>query len=164
MFAGMKMQRRLQKTHDPRLRELVREAGNPGVVAGLGIPRSTVCGWLRSDPRPVFSIDVVQKMDTDLQREVLKLRRRIEILQALVRLLLAIVRLSGFRLDSERLPDGLDKARVLKAIEMARRVLPLRAVLRVLHISSARYHAWKRAENTCGLDDRTSAHGPCRDS
>ncbi|MDP7114580.1 MAG: DDE-type integrase/transposase/recombinase [Myxococcota bacterium] len=156
MFAGMKTPRRPQRTYDPRLRELVRETGDPGIVADLGIPRSTVSGWLRSDPRPVVSIDVVQKVDTDLQREVLKLRRRIEILQALVQLLLAIVRLSGFRLDGERLPDGLDKARVLKAIEMARRVLPLRAVLRVMVISAARYHAWKRAENTCGLDDRTS--------
>ena len=113
-------------------------------------------GWLRSDPRPVVSIDVVQKTDTDLRREVLKLRRRVGILQALVRLLLAIVRLSGFRLDGERLPDGLDKARVLKAIEMARRALPLRSVLRVMVISAARYHAWKRAEDTCGLHDRTS--------
>ncbi len=125
-------------------------------MAGLGIPRSTVSGWLRSDPRPVVSIDVVHKTDTDLQREVLKLRRRVGILQALVLLLLAIVRLSGFRLDGERLPDGLDKARVLKAIGKARRALPLRAVLRVMRISAARYHAWKRAEGACGLDDRSS--------
>ena len=87
---------------------------------------------------------------------MLRLRHRVGILQALVRLLLVVVRLTGFRMDGERLPDGLDKARVLKAIETARRVLPLRAALRVMHISAARYHAWKRAESACGLDDRTS--------
>jgi len=156
MFAGMKTPRRPQRTYDPRLRELVRETGDPGIVADLGIPRSTVSGWLRSDPRSVVSIDVVRKTDTDLQRDILKLRRRVRILQSLVRLLLTIVHLSGFRLDGERLPDGLDKARVLKAIDRARHALPLRAVLRVMHISAARYHAWKRAENACGLDDRSS--------
>ena len=148
MIAGMTTPRRHQRTYDPRLRALVREAGGPGVVAGLRIPRSTVSGWLHSDPRPVVSIDVVQRIDTGLQREVLKLRRRIRTLQTLVRLLLAIVRLSGFRLDGERLPDGLDKARVLKAIGMAigraRRALPLRAVLRVMVISAARYHVQGR--------------------
>ncbi len=64
----------------------------------------------------MIGIDVVHRTDTDLQREILKLRRRIEILQALVRLLMCVVRLSGFRLDNGRLPDGLDKARVLRAI------------------------------------------------
>ena len=156
MFAGMKTPRQPQRTYDPRLRELVRETGDPRIVADLGIPRSTVSGWLHSDPRHVVSIDVVQKTDTDLQLEILKLRRRVRILQSLVRLLLAIVRLSGYRLDGERLPDGLDKARVLSAIDRARRALPLRTVLRVIRISAARYHAWKRAEGVCELDDRTS--------
>ena len=115
-IAGMTTPRRHQRTHDPRLRAWVRETGDPGVVAGLGIPRSTVSGWLRSDPRPVVTLDVVHKTDSDLQREILTLRRRIGILQAPVRLLLAIVQLSGFRLDGERLPDGLHKARVLESV------------------------------------------------
>ena len=57
------------------------------------------------------------------QQEILKLRRRTRVLQALVRLLLLTVRLSGFRLDRERLPDGLDKGRVLIAIKLARHAL-----------------------------------------
>ena len=144
--------RRHKRTYDSRLRALVRAAGDPGVVADLGFPSSTVAGWLRGDPRPVASIDVLEKTDTDLQREKLNLRRRSRILQALVRPLLSIVHLSGFQLVGERFPNGLDEARVLKAIETARRALPLRIALRVRHISASRYHAWKRAEDSCGLD------------
>jgi hypothetical protein len=42
-----------------------------------------------------------------------------------VRLLLALLRASGFRLRDERLPAGDDKARLLRAIAGAEPVLPL---------------------------------------
>ena len=45
---------------------------------------------------------------------------------------------------------------LLRVIERSRNILPLRAALRVLGLSSSRYHAWKRSQETCGLDDRST--------
>ena len=69
----MKTLRRQQKTYDPRLRELVREAGDPGIVAGLGIPRSTVSGWLRRDSQPVISIRYMHLTPQALDNAISKL-------------------------------------------------------------------------------------------
>ena len=48
------------------------------------------------------------------------LRRRVEKLAALLRLALALLRASGFRLSGERLPDGPAKLRILRAVDRAR--------------------------------------------
>ena len=85
-----------------------------------------------------------------------KLERRCGILTALVRLLLTLVRVRGLGLEGGRLPSGKAKAGVLRAIGAATRVLPLRAALRVLRLSPARYRAWRRAARGCALDDRSS--------
>ena len=37
-----------------------------------------------------------------------------------------------------------------------RDALPLKSALRLVRLSPARYHAWKRAEKRCDLDDRSS--------
>jgi hypothetical protein len=61
----------------------------------------------------------LEEFDQDRQQlldRVEKLRRRTQVLAAVVRLLLAVVRISGPRLSGERLPAGDDKARVLRAI------------------------------------------------
>jgi hypothetical protein len=76
---------------------------------------------------------------------------------AIVGLLLAMLRVSERRLDHERLPEGNGKRALLRAIERASRALPLSAALRVARLSASRYHAWRRAEVRCELDDRSSA-------
>ena len=91
-----------------------------------------------------------------LLREVLVLRQRNRKLVAILRLLVALVRVSGFSIDSGRVPDGDQKAMLLRAIERSRNILPVRAALRVLGLSSSRYHAWKRSQETCSLDDRSA--------
>ena len=88
--------------------------------------------------------------------EVLQLQRRVRILGSIVRLLLALLRVSGFKLDSKSLAEDHARARLLRAVERARGVLPLRAVLRVLRISSSRYHAWVRQERGCELLEHTT--------
>ena len=73
----MSEERRQQRTCDHRLRELVRETGDPAIATRLGVPRSTAAGWLRTRPQDVISLDLLDLKETQLQAEVLKLRRRI---------------------------------------------------------------------------------------
>ena len=67
-------------------------------------------------PRP---LDVTTLTEQELQHEVLQLRRRVRKLAALLRLVLTVLRVSGFTLVSERLPDGRDKQRMLRAMRFA---------------------------------------------
>ncbi len=90
-----------------------------------------------------------------LQQEVVALRARVERLVAFLRLVVVLLKVSGFSLACARLSDGATKISLLRAIERSRSTLPLRTVLRVLRLSSSRYHSWKR-ENECGLDDMPS--------
>lgn len=145
---------RRQRTYDHRLRDLVRKTGDVTIAEEIGVPRSTAAGWLRQEPQEVVTVDVLDMDDLRLQREVLKLRKPLRLLVAVLRRLLTLVRISGLRLDGRRLPEGEATARVLRAIEIATTVLPLKSALRVVALSSARYHAWRRAEARCELDDR----------
>jgi putative transposase len=77
----------------------------------------------------------------ELQQEVLELRRRVKKLTALLRLVLALLRSSGFTLTHERLPDGCDKTWILRAVNRARDFVPLRPLLRFLRLSPSRFHA-----------------------
>lgn len=95
---------------------------------------------------------------TELQREVLRLQTRISKLIALLRVLLVVLKLSRLSLNQIRFPDGNEKRSLLRVIEQARSVLPLRSVLRVVRLSSSRYHHWKQ-ENECALDDGLSCPG-----
>ncbi len=85
-----------------------------------------------------------------------RLKRRAERQTAIIRLLVVLLKLSGFRLDEQRLPDGTAKARVLRAVDRCKGALSLKSTLRLVRLSPARYHAWKRAEKRCELDDRSS--------
>ena len=88
--------------------------------------------------------------------EVLKLRRRVQKLTALLRLALALLRTSGFSLTGERLPDGRAKMRILRAVDRARAFVPVRTLLRFLRVSPSRFHAWRRRPQACALDDQWS--------
>jgi putative transposase len=142
----MSEERRQQRTYDHRLRELVRETGDPAIATRLGVPRSTAAGWLRARPQDVISLDLLDLKETQLQAEVLKLRRRIRALGSVVSLLLAWLRVSGFRLEAKPLSPGPTRAALLRAVQRAREWLPLRAVLRLAGISSSRLNAWKAVE------------------
>ena len=147
---------RPQQRYDYRLRELVQHTGDLTIATDLGVPRSTARGWLRTAPTVVVSLDIADLTELELRREVLKLRRRIHKLAALLRLALILLRVSGFTLSGERLPDGRDKLRMLRAIDQARACIPLRALLQLLHLSPSRFHAWRRRHTGCALDDQSS--------
>jgi hypothetical protein len=80
----------------------VRSVGDPGIVAEFGVPRSTAPGWLRGEYGPVFTADVLDMDHLRLQAEVLDLRRRVRILAAIVRPLVALVRAFDIQLDRTR--------------------------------------------------------------
>ena len=154
---------RSPQRYDHRLRQLVQRTGNLTIATDLGVPRSTARGWLRPAPTVVVSLDVADLTELELRQEVLTLRRRVQKLAALLRLALVLVRVSGFTLSGERLPDAPDKLRILRAIDQARACIPLRALLRLLSLSPSRFHAWRRRHTVCALDDqspcpRTSPH------
>ena len=106
MIRSMPTTARPQQRYDHRLRHLVHRTGDVTVATDLGVPRSTARGWLGAAPTVVVCLDVADLTEPELRQEVLKLRRRVQKLTALLRLVLALLRTSGFRLTEERLPDG----------------------------------------------------------
>ena len=156
MIIRMPTTARPQQRYDHRLRHLVQRTGDVTVATDLGVPRSTARGWCGAAPTVVVCLDVADLTEPELRQEVLKLRRRVHKLTALLRLALALLRTSGFRLAGERLPDGRAKLRILRAVDRAHEYLPLRAVLRFLRVSPSRFHAWRRRQSACALDDQSS--------
>src|SRR5262245_23810956 len=147
---------RHQQRYDHRLRDLVQRTRDVTIATNLGIPRSTARGWFRKAPTVVVSLDVTNQKIAELQREVLELRRRVKTLTALLRLVVVLLRTAGFRLTHQRLPDGRAKARILRAIDRTCPFVPLRALLRFLRLSPSRFHAWRRRQHACALDDQSS--------
>ena len=146
---------RFQRKYGHRLRELVRATGNVEVALEHGVPPSTARGWIKATIAEVVTIDVADMNTLQLQQEVLALRERIGRLVALLRLVMVLLKIAGFSLANVRIREQAEKHKLLRAIERARSVLPLRIVLSVLRLSHARYHSWKREEE-CGLEDMPS--------
>ena len=85
---------------------------DPGGVAG----RKPTLGGDVFEGVPFVSVEVVGMDAKALQAEVLRLQKRIAVLSAFLRLLFVLLRVSGFSLKNTRLPDGLRKQRLLRAI------------------------------------------------
>src|SRR6266849_8489163 len=156
MIRSMPTPARPQQRYDHRLRNLVQRTGDVTIATDLGVPRSTARGWLGAAPTVVICMEVADLTDPELRQEVLKLRRRVQKLKALLRLALVLRRTSGCSLTGARLPDGRAKMRILRAVDRAREFVPLRAVLRFLRLSPSRFHAWRRLQLACALDDQSS--------
>ena len=73
----------------------------------------------------------------------------------MLRLVMVLLKIAGFSLANVPIREQAEKHMLLRAIERAQSVLPLRIVLSVLHLSHARYHSWKREEE-CRLEDMPS--------
>jgi transposase InsO family protein len=146
---------RTQRRYDHRLRELVHSTQDIRYAIKQGVPRSTARSWLTAPRAEVVTVDVLDMDATRLQQQVLRLRRRIQKLTALLRVLVVVFKLSGYSLNQARLPDSKNKRSLLRAIDRARAALPLRSVLRMIRLSPSRYHNWNRTQQ-CQLDDRSS--------
>jgi transposase-like protein len=144
---------RTQKQYDHRLRQLIQNTRDLDLAVRHGVPRLTARGWLKQSRTDVVSIDVLDMDAEALQREVLFLRRRVTRLLTMLHLVVVAFKVAEFFFDRVRIPDGTSKQRLLRAIERTRTHLPLRGVLRLIGMSSTRYHAWL-GKQECGLDDQ----------
>src|SRR6266852_386866 len=88
MIRSMPTTARPQQRYDHRLRNLVHRTGDVTVATDLGVPRSTARGWLDAAPTVVVCLDVADLTEPELRQEILKLRRRVQKLAALLRLAL----------------------------------------------------------------------------
>jgi transposase InsO family protein len=123
----------------------------------VAIPRSTISTWRRRGSRPVVTIEPILQDRQQLVETIARFDEQKRILAADIRLLLALLRASGFTLAGERLPEGSAKAGILRAITTAKPVLSLAVILRIAHLEPGRYHRWNRASTAvCGLADRSS--------
>jgi len=87
-----------RNVYDPRVRELVRATGNPDLFPVLKIPKPTLRGWLNGEFRTAVSTESVTQIEIELYSENAKLRRRIQVLQVVMGLLLVLIRVTGCRL------------------------------------------------------------------
>ncbi len=146
---------RIRRHYDHRLRRLVEQTGDVQLAVQNGVPRSTARDWSRLSAPDVVSLDVLSMPEEALQQEVVALRRRNAALVAILRLVVVLLKVSGCTLANRRMADGAKKLRLLRAVGRSRNVLSLRNALRILGLSSTRYHSWKR-EESCELDDVSS--------
>jgi hypothetical protein len=145
-----------RRAYDHRLREQVCRR-NLRRLPGVDIPRSTIKSWKRRGVRAVVALSPPSPEHENQAARIAKLEERARVLAAVVRLLLAVLRASGFAFDGERVPDGEAKAGLLRAIASAKPALTLAKILRIVRLSPSRYEAWRRRAVTgCGLDDRSS--------
>jgi hypothetical protein len=83
------------------------------MTIGSAISSRADRGPLAASPRVLVSVEVADLTEPELQQEILKLRRRVEKLAALLRLALALIHASGFSLSRERLPEADAERRIL---------------------------------------------------
>ena len=142
---------RTQRRYDHRLKEFVRSTGNIDLAVQSGVPRSTAYGWIGGTQTEVMSLDVHDQDVDELRRELVELRQKTTRLVVLLRLVVTVVKVTGFSLSYVRIPDERNKLRLLRAIEQTRGYFPLRTVLRGIGLTHGRNHAW--TTEPCSLDD-----------
>jgi putative transposase len=147
---------RQQQAYDHRLRLYVHDTGDVQAARQLGVPRSTAHGWRTRDCRPVVTLnDAGESELAKLTRENEILKRRVAQLRAWLGIAIVIPRLSRSSFERHRLPEGKDKARLLRAIDRGSKVAKLSVILHVVGLSGSRYHVWKNAK-PCELSDASS--------
>jgi len=152
----MSTERRL-RIYDHRLVRLVQETGDTTIATGIGVPRSTVAGWLKRAPRAITTDPGLDDAsEIELRVRIAKLEKRVDRLSAVLRIFLALFRLIQPDLKHLRVPHASDKARLLRAIDRSRHVLGLRRISRIIGLSPSRLSAWRRAALACDLDDHSA--------
>lgn len=132
------MSQRKRRTYDHRIKAQIIAAGDPSLFPEPQIPRSTAKSWIRRGAVDIVAIDDASYVEQQLRTRLAKLDHRVSMLVAVLRLVLALLRTSGFKSVQTRIAEADTKRRLLSAIERARKVMPLAAALRVLELSAAR--------------------------
>jgi putative transposase len=156
MIIRMMTTSRPQQRSDHRLRDLVQRTGDLTIATNLGIPRSTARGWLGAAPPVVVSLELANLTEPELRQEILKLRRRVRKLAALLRLALALLQTSGFRFSEARLPNAPAKLRILRARGSCARAYPGASGPPVPAYVAESVSGLARRQTACALDDQSS--------
>jgi hypothetical protein len=114
-----------RRSYDHRIKQQIVITGDPELFPGLDIPRATAMSWIRRGAGEVVALDGGVEAEATLRSRIVELEHRVSMLTAVLRLVLAIVRVSGFRLELARLPDAPGKRIVLGAVERARKTMPI---------------------------------------
>jgi hypothetical protein len=99
------MPHRSRRAYDHRIKEQIIRAGNPDLLPELEIPRSTAVSWIRRGLGEVVSLDP-DGCEPALRNRVARLEGRVAMLTAVLRLVLALLRVSGFTLELSRVADA----------------------------------------------------------
>ena len=151
----MESKRRRQQVYDHRLVLLIQQTGDSTIATRLGVPRSTDAGWLARAPRAVTTDAVADDALAELCARVARLEKRNQLLRAVLRILIAFLRVLKPDLSRLRVPAP-EKARLLREVHRTQGVLGLRRVLAIVGLSASRLRAWGNAEQGCLLDDQSS--------
>jgi hypothetical protein len=143
------------QSYDHRLKNFVMDGGNPDLIPETEIPRSTICYWLNNGVKEVISHEVFDQDAIDLQKRVLELEKENAELRVENELLKSTREAVGWSLESVRLPAESLKQTMLELISTAVTVISLSKYLKAVGISSSRYHAWRRREQGCELEDHS---------
>ena len=111
---------RQQRTYDHRLVRLVQDTGDMTIATRLGVPRSTVTGWIQRAPRLVVAAPGHDASTAELTSRVARLESRVRRLTASLRVLLALVRILQPDLKRLRVPRACDKSSWLGTARRAR--------------------------------------------
>jgi hypothetical protein len=118
------MTHRERRSYDHRVKAQIIATGNVKLFPELGIPCSTASCWIRRGRDEVVSLDEGLDAESKLWDRLARLERRVPMLTAVLRLVLALLHISRFRLAHIRIPDADGKRRLLSAVERARVNMP----------------------------------------
>jgi hypothetical protein len=107
------------RVYDHRIREQVVRTGNLDLFPELEIPRKTALSWIRRGMREVVTLDD-QGSEPAHHVRIAKLERRVAMLSAILRLVLALLHISGFELERTRVRAPVAPQRGLSAQQLKR--------------------------------------------
>jgi hypothetical protein len=104
---------------DDRLVQLVQRTGDIGIATRRGVPRSTARGRMRQKRCEVVTDPLLDETPAALHARIVRLERRVRRPGAMLRLVLALLRILRPNLSRLRVPRGADKRRLTRAIDRA---------------------------------------------
>lgn len=102
---------RSQRVYDHRLKDLVHDTGDIQLALRHGVPRSTARGWLGRCHDNVVTLDFLKAAGGELRQEVVALRRRNAKLLAVLRILVAALKVSNFCENRRECPPAAGRSR-----------------------------------------------------
>lgn len=137
---------------------------SPLLFPELEILRSTAVSWIRRRVTAVVTFEDGSPSVSPHWGQVAELEHRASVRTGVLRLVLALLRVSDFKLALSRIVSTDAQQQLLGAVERAGSVIPLAAAPHVLGLATARYREWIGRQHSCTLDDHFSCQrsGPQR--